>query len=339
MVKTAVKIHEEREYASIGAQSVIPAQNRADGDSSSRINKDLTFPENKTGWFSKILTLIAVIVPPLGILSAAKILWGTDLHFLDIYLFLGFYAFTGFGITVGYHRLFTHKAFETNTVIRVILAILGAMTLQGPLTQWVSDHRRHHMLSDKKGDPHSPNLDGDKIWDHITGLAHAHVGWMFRTKGLLRNSKYVEDIYDDKYLMLVDRLYLFWVLLSLFLPFLLGYLVSGNLEIATESFVWAGLIRIALFQHATFAVNSICHKFGNRQYRTRDNSKNQWLVAALTFGEGWHNNHHAFPRSARHGLGKFQVDISWLVISLLQKMKLVHGICLPKESQMQKLKV
>jgi stearoyl-CoA desaturase (delta-9 desaturase) len=295
-------------------------------------------PERKeTTRVGKFFTLVAILLPPLGILSAAKLLWDTDLHLIDIYVFAGFYILTGLGITVGYHRLFTHRAFETNILVKLALAILGAMTLQGPLTQWVSDHRMHHLMSDQKGDPHSPVPSGNKLKDHFMGLWHAHVGWMFKTKGLWRNVNYAEDIYSNKVLMAVDRLYLLWVLLSLLLPFGLGYIMTSNIQIGLESLIWGGLIRIFLFQHATFAVNSICHKFGRRQYQTKDNSRNQWLVALLTFGEGWHNNHHAFPRSARHGLGKLQIDVSWLVIKLLKNFKLAKSVYLPKENQIVKL--
>ncbi len=284
-------------------------------------------------FLSKLLTLAAVVLPVFGILSAAKILWGTDLHLTDLYAAAGFYVLTGLGITVGYHRLFAHRSFETGPLLRVALAILGAMTLQGPLTQWVTDHRIHHLHSDKDGDPHSPNLAGNSFFGILKGILHAHVGWMFTEKGLHRNSKYASDIYGDKYLLAVDRLYLFWVTLSLALPFVMGYAAGGTLGSGLEMFVWAGLVRIFLFQHSTFAVNSICHKFGRRNYQTKDNSRNQFVVALLTFGEGWHNNHHAFPRSARHGLGKFQIDFSWIMIIAMKKFKLAYNVYLPKSSR------
>jgi stearoyl-CoA desaturase (delta-9 desaturase) len=287
----------------------------------------------KVSFWSRVLTLIAVLVPIFGILSAAKILWGTDLHSIDLYVAGAFYILTGLGITIGYHRLFAHRSFEAHPVVRVVLAILGAMTLQGPLTQWVTDHRIHHMHSDKKGDPHSPNLAGDSFFGMLKGLLHAHVGWMFTEKGFYRTSKYATDIYEDKYLLKVDKLYLLWVTLSLALPFALGYGFGGTVELGLEMFVWAGLVRIFLFQHSTFAVNSICHKFGRRRYKTKDNSRNQFLVALLTFGEGWHNNHHAFPRSARHGLGKLQIDFSWVLIVVMQKLKLASNISLPSGDQ------
>jgi stearoyl-CoA desaturase (delta-9 desaturase) len=272
---------------------------------------------------SQVVTLVAVIVPPAGILSAAGVLWGVAFRPLDLVLFLVFYVLTGLGITVGYHRLFAHRSFEAVQPVRIALAVLGAMTLQGPLTQWVTDHRKHHARSDA----------GGGFVGTVKGLIHAHVGWLFTTKGMERGDIYGRDLYDDRKIQVVDRLYLVWVALSVGLPFAIGFAVTGSVGRGLEAMVWAGLIRIFAFEHATFAVNSICHTFGSRRYDARDESTNNWVVAALTMGEGWHNNHHAFPRSARHGLERGEIDVSWLVIRGLQRLRVASMVRLPTPAQ------
>ncbi|MCU1490310.1 MAG: acyl-CoA desaturase, partial [Acidimicrobiaceae bacterium] len=294
------------------AAALDASANASAGIDASRLDVGTT--RTATSRVSQIVTLVAVIVPAGGILSAAGLLWGVAFRPLDLVLFLVLYLLTGLGITVGYHRLFTHRSFEAAPAVRVALAILGAMTLQGPVTQWVTDHRKHHARSDVEGDPHSPHLAGSGLWNMTRGLFHAHVGWLFSTKGMERGELYGRDLYEDKAIVLVDRLYLVWVAISVGLPFLLGWAITGSVSRGLEAMVWAGLVRIFAFEHSTFAVNSICHTFGRRTYEAKDESRNNWVVALLTFGEGWHNNHHAFPRSARHGLGRLQIDVSWLVI-------------------------
>jgi stearoyl-CoA desaturase (delta-9 desaturase) len=260
-------------------------------------------------------------------------LWGVAFRPFDLVCFLVLYVATGLGITVGYHRLFTHRSFEARPVLRATLAVLGAMTLQGPVTQWVTDHRKHHARSDIAGDPHSPHLSGDGLAGAVRGLWHAHVGWLFSTKGMERGVAYGGDLYDDRLVRTVDRLYLVWVLLSVALPFLAGWAVGGTPGLGLECLVWAGLVRIFAFEHATFAVNSVCHSFGTRPYDVRDESRNNLVVAVLTFGEGWHNNHHAFPRSARHGLARRQLDPSWLVIRAFERVGLASAVRLPTAAQ------
>jgi stearoyl-CoA desaturase (delta-9 desaturase) len=289
---------------------------------------------------SQVATVIAVVVPPLGIASAAGLLWGVAFHWVDIALLVGFYIVCAFGTTIGFHRYFTHKGFETRTPVKALLAILGCMTMQGPLIQWVTDHRKHHALSDLPGDPHSPHVGhGEGAWGAVKGFAHAHVGWLFTNLGMEEGRQYGKDLYADRLLVWIDRLYLLWVALTLGLPFLLGYLIGGTWERGLEAMVWGGLIRIFLYQHATFSVNSICHMFGGQDYRSRDEARNNWLVALLVFGEGWHNNHHAFPASARHGLGRFQIDVSWWVIRALERLHLVWNVRVPSPSQLERRRV
>jgi stearoyl-CoA desaturase (delta-9 desaturase) len=291
----------------------------------------------KTSLVSRIVTLIAVIVPAAGILSIAGVLWGVAFEPLDLVLFVILYVLTGLGITVGYHRFFTHKSFEAGPIVKVSLAILGAMTLQGPVTQWVTDHRKHHARSDAEGDPHSPHLAGDGFLGAVRGLWHAHVGWMFSTKGMERGDAYGRDLFEDRTIRIIDKLYLVWVALSVGLPFLIAFAITGSAARGVEALVWAGLVRIFCFEHATFAVNSICHTFGRRTYDVKDESRNNWLIALLTFGEGWHNNHHAFPRSARHGLKRIQFDVSWMVIRALERCHLARNLRVPTKTQLARV--
>jgi stearoyl-CoA desaturase (delta-9 desaturase) len=255
-------------------------------------------------------------------------------------LFAGLYVLCAFGTTIGFHRYFTHKGFEARAPIKALLAILGCMTMQGPVTQWVTDHRKHHALSDQPGDPHSPHVGyGDGAWGALRGCVHAHVGWMFSNLGMEQGREYGRDLYDDKLVRTIDRLYLLWVILTLGIPFAIGYAVGGTWGAGVEGLVWGGLIRIAAYQHATFSVNSICHMFGRQDYRSRDEARNNWIVALLVFGEGWHNNHHAFPVSARHGLHRSQLDVSWWVIRGLEKLRLVSNVKVPDAAQLERRRV
>ena len=291
----------------------------------------------RTSRVSQIVTLVAVTVPPLALVSAMGLLWGVAFNWYDVLLFAGFYVVCAFGTTIGFHRYFTHRGFQARTPVKATLAILGCMTMQGPLTQWVTDHRKHHAFSDQPGDPHSPHVGhGEGLVGALRGFAHAHVGWMFSNMGMEQGREYGRDLYDDRLIRWIDRLYLVWVVLTLGLPFALGYLIGGNVRAGVEGLVWGGLIRIFAYQHATFSVNSICHMFGRRDYRSRDEARNNWLVALLVFGEGWHNNHHAFPASARHGLGRRQFDVSWWVISTLERLGLVWDVNVPDAAQMRR---
>jgi stearoyl-CoA desaturase (delta-9 desaturase) len=288
-----------------------------------------------TSRVSQVVTLVAVVVPPLGLLSAMGLLWGVAFHWIDLALLAGLYLLCAFGTTIGFHRYFTHKGFETGPVVKATLAILGCMTMQGPITQWVTDHRKHHAMSDQEGDPHSPHVGhGDGPWGSVKGFVHAHVGWMFTNMGMEQGREYGRDLYEDRLVRTIDRMYLLWVVLSLGLPFAIGYLVGGTLAAGFAGLVWGGLVRIFAYQHATFSVNSICHMFGRRDFRSRDESRNNWLVAVLVLGEGWHNNHHAFPSSARHGLLRGQVDVSWLVIRGLERVGLVWNVRHPSDDQL-----
>jgi len=281
---------------------------------------------DETSLSSKLVTLVAVVVPPLGVAAVAWRLWGVAVHPVDVVLFAVMYVACGLGITVGYHRLFSHKSFKAGPAVRGTLAVLGAMTIQGPLTQWVTDHRKHHAMSDKSGDPHSPHFGRDGEHGGLGGLWWAHMGWLFRTKGMERGDRWGRDLYGDPLIRRIDRMYMLWVALSVGIPFAVGFAVRGTWLGGLEAMIWAGLIRIFLFQHATWAINSVCHMFGSRSYRTADESRNVWLLALPSFGEAWHNNHHAFPGSAVHGVDPRQVDVSAWVIGGLERLGLVWDV-------------
>jgi stearoyl-CoA desaturase (delta-9 desaturase) len=290
----------------------------------------------RTSRISQVVTLIAVVVPPLGTLAAMGVLWNVAFHWSDLLVMTVLYVVCAFGTTIGFHRYFTHKGFKTGPEVKATLAILGCMTVQGPLTQWVTDHRKHHALSDREGDPHSPQVGhGDGALGSVMGFVHAHVGWMFSNLGMEQGLVYGKDLYEDRMIRAIDRLYLLWVVATLGIPFAIGYAIGG-LDRGVELLLWGGLVRVFLYQHATFSVNSICHMFGRQDYRSRDESRNNWLVALLVFGEGWHNNHHAFPASARHGLHRFQLDLSWWVIRGLERLGLVWDVKVPDQESLHR---
>jgi len=293
----------------------------------------------RTSLASRLVTLVAVVVPFVGVLSAAGVLWGVALHPLDLVLFAVMYTVCGLGITVGFHRLFSHRGFQSGTAVRAFFAIAGCMSTQGPITQWVTDHRKHHAMSDKPGDPHSPHGHGEGWRGAVGGLWHAHMGWLFTTKGMERGEVYGKDLYADPLIRRIDRLYLVWVVLGLAIPLAIAWAITGEFGRGVEAMVWAGLVRVFVFDHATWSVNSICHTFGRRRFETSDESRNHWLVALLVFGEGWHNNHHAFPGSARHGLGRFQIDVSWWVIRGLERVGLVWRVKLPTAERIARREV
>jgi stearoyl-CoA desaturase (delta-9 desaturase) len=288
---------------------------------------------------ARIITLIAIIVPPLALLSITGLLWGVAVRPVDLITFAVLYVVCGLGITIGFHRLFSHRAFKTTRTLTAVWAILGSMTLQGPVTQWVTDHRKHHALSDKEGDPHSPHHGYGGGWKGVVkGLWHAQVGWLLTTKGLERGERYGKDLYADPLIRWIDRLYMVWLVLSLAIPFMVGYWVGGgSIALGFECFIWAGLLRVFVFDHLTWSVNSICHMFGKRTFNTDDESRNVWVLAVPVFGEAWHNNHHAFPGSARHGLTWKQVDVSWMLIRGMERLGWVWDVKVPT-SERQRLR-
>lgn len=253
----------------------------------------------------KAIILAVVIIPPLATIYAIIQLWERYVTPLDIALLIAMYMLTGFGITIGFHRLLTHRSFETNPIIRATLLILGTMALQGNPITWASTHIEHHAHSDTDADPHSP----------LAGLWHAHIGWSFGYRPQL--DKYGTWLLKDPLVVFVDRFWLLWVALGLVIPFAIG---------GWSGLLWGGLVRLFFVHHSTWSVNSICHTFGSRPFATQDASRNNWWVGFLALGEGWHNNHHAFPRSAFHGLKWWQFDFSAYLIRFMELVGLAWNV-------------
>ncbi|WHT20484.1 acyl-CoA desaturase [Crossiella sp. CA-258035] len=262
---------------------------------------------------------IFVILPFLALIAAVPLAWGWGLSWLDIGLAIGFYAISGLGVTVGYHRLFTHGSFRANKPLRVALAVAGTMAVQGSPTDWVADHRRHHAFSDKEGDPHSPWLYGDSPLALAKGFWHAHMGWMFeREKTNL--DRFAPDLMADKSIRAVDRLLVPITTASFILPGILGGLITWSWWGALTALFWAGFVRVSFLHHVTWSVNSICHMIGDRPFKSKDKAANFWPLAILSFGESWHNLHHADPTCARHGVLRGQLDISARTIWIFEKL-------------------
>ena len=271
---------------------------------------------------------VGIIGLPLAALGAAGWLaWGGSLHWQDLLVLAIVYALTGAGITVGYHRLFTHRSFQTSRPARMVFAILGSMAVEGSVIEWVATHRKHHSFSDRPGDPHSPHDEHAPGWrGALGGLAHAHVGWMFRGKDMANPEHYAIDLLADRDVRFISRTFPLWVLAGLALPFGLGVLLTGSLIGGLTGLLWGGAVRIFLLHHATFSINSLCHFFGRSPFGTGDQSRNLAWLAPITFGEAWHNNHHAFPTSARHGLGPHQADPGAWLIAALERCHLAWGV-------------
>jgi stearoyl-CoA desaturase (delta-9 desaturase) len=247
------------------------------------------------------------------------VVWGWGLTWLDVALFAAFYVPTILGVTVGYHRHFTHGSFKATRPLRIALAIVGCMAIQGPVVQWVADHRRHHAFSDRAGDPHSPWRYGTDTRALLRGMFHAHLGWLFDRRQT-NAQRYAPDLLKDRPLRITSRLFVVWAFLSLALPAVIGGLVTGTWFGAWTAFFWAGLVRTALSHHVTWSINSLCHTIGSRPFTSRDRSTNLWPLALLSMGESWHNLHHADPTCARHGVLRGQVDISARVIWVFEKL-------------------
>lgn len=251
------------------------------------------------------LTLAVTILPFLGAAIGIPLLWNRGVKALDLSLFLIFYVLTGMGITVGFHRMLTHRSFETVKPIKVALAIAGSMALQGAVISWVADHRRHHAFTDKPGDPHSPHLEeAEGIKGVLTGLWHAHTGWFFDAERT-NVKRFAPDLIADGSIRKVNKSFPIIAVISVVLPGLIGLAVTRSWMGALTALIWGGLARIFFLHHITWSINSICHFYGKRPFKSKDLSTNNWVMALLSFGEGWHNSHHAFPTSYRHGLGRF----------------------------------
>jgi stearoyl-CoA desaturase (Delta-9 desaturase) len=268
--------------------------------------------------------LIGVVVPFLGLLVAIVLLWNRWVDATDLAILAITYLLFGLGVTVGYHRLLTHRGFQAHKGTQYVFAVLGSMGLQGGVLDWVADHRKHHAHTDVEGDPHSPHVGHGS---GLRGLWHAHTGWLFETHGQADWKKYAAELYEDPGMRRLNRLFPWLALSSLLIPTFLGWLLHGRtLEGAIRGLVWGGLVRAFLLHHVTWSINSICHFFGRRRFALEDHSTNVAWLALPSLGEAWHHNHHAFPRSAAHGLGRWEIDVSALVIRAMQRVGLAWNV-------------
>jgi len=277
----------------------------------------------------------AVALPFAAFLAAIPLLWNNVVGWTDLAILGSIYIATAFGVTIGYHRLLTHRAFETYRPVKYLLAILGSMAVQGPVIGWVADHRKHHAHTDEEGDPHSPHVGHGS---GIRGLWHAHTGWLFESNGLADAKRYARDLLEDDGMRFINRWFIAWVLLGLTIPFGLGFALTGTLAGALTALFWGGLVRVFFLHHVTWSINSICHFFGRRRFETDDKSTNVAWLALPSLGEAWHHNHHAFPRAAVQGLRWYEIDVSGLVIRVMKRLHLAWNVVqITPERQQQRL--
>jgi stearoyl-CoA desaturase (delta-9 desaturase) len=286
---------------------------------------DIQPTEHET--LDRIATGTVSVVPFLALGIVCWQVWNELLHWSDIAVFGILYVLTGFGVTVGFHRLFTHRSFATKRWLRGVLAVSGSAAIEGPVISWVADHRKHHAFADQPGDPHSPHVDHGVGWrGALRGLAHAHMGWLFLHTQRGSRQRYAPDLLADPVVSFVDRTFLFWAIGGLGAAFGLGWLIGGTLTAALTGLLWGGAVRLLVLHHVTFSINSLCHFFGRRRFDTGDESRNLAWLSLLSFGEAWHNNHHAFPTSAAHGMRWYEIDTSSLLIRGLEKVGLVWDV-------------
>ncbi|QEC49357.1 acyl-CoA desaturase [Baekduia soli] len=265
-----------------------------------------------------------VVVPFLGVLAAIVLLWNSWVDATDLAILAVMYFFSALGVTVGFHRLLTHRSFRTSPWLERTFAVMGSLAVQGSVMDWVADHRKHHAHTDEEGDPHSPHVGHGS---GLRGLWHAHTGWLMETQGQADWKRYAKDLYEDPAIRRIGKRFPLWVVLSLLIPTVAGFALHGfTWQGALRGYVWGGLVRVFLLHHVTWSVNSICHYFGSRRFEVDDRSTNVFWLAIPSLGESWHHNHHAFPRSAVHGLRAWEIDVSAMVIAGLERVGLAHDV-------------
>ena len=274
--------------------------------------------------------LISVILPPIALVTVMWLAWGSGFGLIDLAIFAGMYLACGLGITIGFHRYFTHKSFDCPRWVKIMLGVTGSMAVQGDLLWWCAVHRKHHQHSDSHEDPHSPHVGRG---GRMRRFLYSHFGWLFRIEDPDK-SRYVPDLMADPDLRMISRLFPLWVFISMAIPTILGGLLAGSWFGALTGFLWGGLVRVFFEHHVTWSVNSVCHIWGQQPYDSHDHSRNNALVGVLALGEGWHNNHHAFPTSARHGLAWWQFDASWLVIRLMSCVGMARNLKTPSRDRL-----
>ena len=275
----------------------------------------------------RIITGALTIIPFLMLGFVAWQLWGDWLNWSDFVVFALVYIPTGLGITVGFHRLFTHRSFKTGPAMRGVIGALGSAAIEGPIISWVADHRKHHAFSDKEGDPHSPHVGhGEGVLAQFKGFFHAHIGWLFIHTQRGNKQRFAPDLLKDPVVRFIDKTFVLWAVAGLAIPFGLGVAIGGTVLAGLSGLLWGGAMRILVLHHVTYSINSLCHMFGKRDFETTDESRNLAWLAIPTFGEAWHNSHHAFPTSAVHGMKHRQMDPSAAVIWTLEKVGLAWDV-------------
>lgn len=289
-------------------------------------------PDLQARWEQVALALF-IAIPFAAVVAAVPVLWDHGIGLRDVVLALIFYAISGHGITVGYHRYFTHGSFKTNRALRTALAVAGSLAIEGPVIRWVADHRRHHAFSDRDGDPHSPWRYGTSFGALVKGLWHAHIGWLFDVEQT-DPRRYCPDLLADPDIATISRLFPLWVAVSMLAPALIGGLWAWSWQGALTAFFWASLVRVALLHHVTWSINSICHSTGRRPFASRDRSGNVWWLAIPSMGESWHNWHHAEPTSARHGAKRGQLDTSARLIWMFERFGWIRDVRWPRAERL-----
>lgn len=305
-------------------------------DSATRPTGPQPVLDGTRGIAQQIGVYVFVVVPLLALIAAVPLAWGRGIGWSDVVIAAVFYVISGLGITVGFHRYFTHSSFKAHRALRIALAVAGSLAMQGPVIDWVADHRRHHAFSDKEGDPHSPWLYGTGARALAKGFWHSHMGWLFE-RDQTNERRYTPDLLADADIQRVDGLFTLWSVLTLAVPALLGGLLTWSWWGALTALFWGGLVRVALLHHVTWSINSICHIIGDQPFAARDHSRNVWPLAILSFGESWHNLHHADPTCARHGVQRGQIDISARVIWAFEKLGWATAVRWPTAKRLERL--
>ena len=290
--------------------------------------------EPKKSWEQTALVLF-VVLPFAAVLASGVVLWGHGIGWTDVLISYGMLVVAGHGITIGFHRYFTHGSFKAKRPLRIALAVAGSLAIEGPVVRWVADHRRHHAFSDRPGDPHSPHEYGEGFRAMLKGLWHAHLGWLFDPEQTSLE-KYAPDLLDDPDIVKVHRMFPALVAVSLLLPAALGFAFTGTLAGTLTAFFWGSLVRVFVLHHVTWSINSLCHTFGNRPFKTRDKSTNFWPLAIISMGESWHNLHHADPTAARHGVDRGQLDSTARLIWLFEKAGWAYDVRWPSRERLAK---
>ena len=282
----------------------------------------------------RVANLAVILLPFVGLIVAVVLFWGWGVGGVPLTLFAVMYILTGLGITIGYHRLFTHKSFETSRVLTFIFGMCGSMAVEGSILTWVATHRKHHQYSDHDEDPHSPHALGAGFWNMTRGLIHAHFGWIALAHRVDLD-RYVPDLKKDRLVRVLSRTFPIWIIVGLVAPAALGGLLTMSWWGVLLGFLWGGLARIFFVHHVTWSINSVCHLWGRQPFDCHDESRNNMIFGVLGFGEGWHNNHHAFPTSARHGLRWWQIDTSYLLIRSLSLVGLAWNVRVPSDERIR----